>query len=217
MRHHGHVRTSRLQGTYRDDAGTEGVVWVIASSSRAGWQGRYETTATIRSIEVSGADFDGLEPTVPSGLLSLNAAGELDDCVLTLKVPATVRPVDVAHLELEMELVGGTDAPRTTATWVADGERVTHTHAEILEVVLGSLADQALPRRWECCLTCGLSDYNPGGQGLMGMRCHRNARDHYLAVTSKADYWEVPVTEEVPEFYRCDAYEPRPAGTGYRG
>ena len=33
----------------------------------------------------------------------------------------------------------------------------------------------------------------------------------------KADYWGVPVTEEVPEFYRCDSYEPRIPGTGYRG
>ena len=25
------------------------------------------------------------------------------------------------------------------------------------------------------------------------------------------------VTEEVPEFYHCDSYEPRIPGTGYRG
>jgi hypothetical protein len=100
---------------------------------------------------------------------------------------------------------------------VINDERVTHTQAEVLEVVLGVLADQAKPRRWQCCLTCGLSDYSPAGQGMMGMRCHRDARDQYRAVASKADYWSVPVTEEVPEFYRCEMYEPRSPGTGYRG
>ena len=49
------------------------------------------------------------------------------------------------------------------------------------------------------------------------MRCHRDAKTHYLSVHSKRDYWGVPVTEEVPEFYRCEQYEKRRPGTGYRG
>jgi hypothetical protein len=211
------MRTLRLEGTYRDELGCEDVIWVVASSSRAGWQDRYEITATIRSAEVSGVDFDALEPAARSEALSLNSAGELDDCILTLRVPVTVHPAGTSYLELAMELRHGAAAPRTTATLVINNERVTHTQAEILEVVLGALIEPAKPRRWECCLTCGLSDYSPAGQGLMGMRCHRDSRDQYLAVTSKADYWDVPVTELVPEFYRCEVYEPRSPGTGYRG
>jgi hypothetical protein len=88
---------------------------------------------------------------------------------------------------------------------------------EVLEIVLGDLSRQIEPLRWECCLTCLLSDYSPAGVDLVGMRCHRDARSRYLAVRSKSDYWGVPVTEEVPEFYRCDSYEPRIPGTGYRG
>lgn len=49
----------------------------------------------------------------------------------------------------------------------------------------------------------------------MGMRCHRGAREQYLAVRSKADYWGLPVTEEVPEFYCCASYETREPGTGF--
>jgi hypothetical protein len=84
-------------------------------------------------------------------------------------------------------------------------------------VVLGQLAVAALPHQWECCLTCGLSDYWPAGQNLMGMRCHRDVREQYLSVQSKWDYFGVPVTEEVPEFYVCEQFEPRKPGTDYRG
>ena len=217
VRHADRVQPLRLDGTYRDAVGSEDVVWTLASSSRVGWTGRYEISATIRAVEVSGADFDGLAPDVPSESLSLNSAGELDDCTLLVRAPATVRPADTSYLELEMELRPGADAPLTRATLVVNGEPVTHMQAEVFEDVLGTLADKAQPRQWECCLTCGLSDYSPAGQAIMGMRCHRDAREQYRAVTSKSDYWGVPVTEEVPEFYRCDAYEPRVPGTGYRG
>jgi hypothetical protein len=45
--------------------------------------------------------------------------------------------------------------------------------------------DQALrPHRLVCCVTCLFSDYSPGGHGLMGMRCHRDAKAQYLAVRS---------------------------------
>ena len=49
------------------------------------------------------------------------------------------------------------------------------------------------------------------------MRCHRDAKGQYLAVRSKADYFHVPVTEDVPETYLCDEYERRTPRTGYRG
>ncbi|HEV8650852.1 MAG TPA: hypothetical protein VG276_16000 [Actinomycetes bacterium] len=51
----------------------------------------------------------------------------------------------------------------------------------------------------------------------MGMRCHRDAKQQYLAVKSKHDYWSVPVIEEVMETYLCPEYQRRTPGTGYRG
>jgi hypothetical protein len=51
----------------------------------------------------------------------------------------------------------------------------------------------------------------------MGMQCHRDAKEQYLAVRSKQDYWSVPVTEDVPETYLCPQYQRRVPGTGYRG
>lgn len=120
------------------------------------------------------------------------------------------------HLELRLEL-SGEPLPVTTATLVVGDDVYVHTRAEDLETVLGKLAAAALPHQWECCLTCGLSDYWPAGQNLMGMRCHRDAREQYLSVQFKWDCFTVPVTEEVPEFYVCEQFEPRKPGTGYRG
>lgn len=64
------------------------------------------------------------------------------------------------------------------------------------------------------------SSERPGWEGrfevpavVARIRCHRGALSQYLAVRSKGDYREVPVTEEVPEFYRCPSYEPRRQGT----
>jgi hypothetical protein len=49
------------------------------------------------------------------------------------------------------------------------------------------------------------------------MLCHRNAKQQYLAVRSKAEYWRIPVTEEVMETHYCDEFQHRVPGTGYRG
>src|SRR5262249_23597788 len=68
-----------------------------------------------------------------------------------------------------------------------------------------------------CLFTCLYSDYPPGGHSLMGMSCHRGAKEQYLAVRSKRDYWSVPVTEDVMETYLCQEWERRVPGTGYRG
>ncbi len=46
---------------------------------------------------------------------------------------------------------------------------------------------------------------------------HRRQPGAEVAVRSKADYWKVPVTEQVPETYLCPEYERRVPGTGYRG
>ena len=67
--------------------------------------------------------------------------------------------------------------------------------------------ETALPGdlRLRCCVTCLYSDYSPEGHGLIGMFCHRGAKERYLTVSSKAEYWGVPVAEEVVETYLCES------------
>jgi hypothetical protein len=208
-----------LPGTYSDGRGSTSVTWTIVSSGRAGWDGRFEVAGTVRGVRVSGPHFGALECDGPSEAVSVNAAGELARCIVTVQVPVIIRGVapEQTRLVIGFRLGEGIWEPIVSTTLTMGAAEYGQEREETLEVVLGDLARQVEPARWECCLTCLLSDYSPGGVDLMGMRCHRNARSRYLAVRSKRDYWGVPVTEEVPEFYHCDSYEPRIPGTGYRG
>ncbi len=184
-------------------------------ASRMG--GEYEIEAVIRGVGVSGTDFDGLAPDEPTDRLLLNAAGELTDCILEVAAPAKLSDQTEARLLLHMELRRGHPAPLTTARILHRLGSCEHTDEEIFEDVLSRLNGMLGEATWQCCLTCGLSDYSPGGQSLMGMRCHRDSREEYRACRGKREYWAIPVTEEVPEFYVCPTWEPRQPGTGYRG
>jgi Family of unknown function (DUF6304) len=215
-------------GTYEDAAGVEAITWRLEGSDRCGIP-RLEVSTTIRAVPVWGFDFDGLEPADPhdprARTLTLNSAGELHDCVLGGDLPCSVIvagqrrdaairfALDLRHdaeaephrsSNLRLSMAIDTAIIQVTDEWFEDG--------------LLRLQD-ALPPHIQlmCCVTCQYSDYSPAGHGLMGMRCHRDAKQRYLAVKSKADYWSVPVTEEVPETYRCPDYQRRIAGTGYRG
>ena len=211
-------------GGYQDDAGYEAIRWRVESSRRYKYAG-LDFFTTIRGIDLWGSDFDGLEPVNPgavTGQLPLNQAGELSNCVLSGDLPCTVAadghryPVSIGFsldlrrrapapdhaLSLSLDL-GGTTY-RVADDWFEDGvQRLEQTLPPGTQLV--------------CCVTCLFSDYSPGGHGLTGIRCHRGAKDQYLAVRSKADYWPVPVTEEVPETYLCPEYRRRIPGTGYRG
>jgi hypothetical protein len=214
-------------GGYQDRDGHEAIRWRLESSRRYKFP-RLEVFTTIRGIDLWSIDFDSLEPvdhSAATGQLPLNRAGELYDCVLSGDLPCTLavgeqhRPVTIAF---SLDLRPGT------------ASRPASTHQLSLSLVLDGISyqvaddwfedgvqrlEQALPpgAQLACCATCLFSDYSPGGHGLTGIRCHRDAKDQYLAVRSKRDYWSVPVTEDVPETYLCDEYQRRVPGTGYRG
>jgi hypothetical protein len=221
------MRPVSFPGTYLDAAGSELVTWHIRSSDRLGYDGRYEISTRIRGMDVWGLDFDGLEPVdtvITKGVLSLNRANEISECILTGELPCTAemagQPVPII-VRFELNLHHNPDRPQGLPRNLTLTTSINGTDYAVVDDWFedGALRlDHALrPHRLRCCVTCLYSDYSPGGHGLMGIRCHRDARDQYLNIRSKADYWPVPVTEEVPETYLCDQYQPRIPGTGYRG
>jgi hypothetical protein len=221
------MQTLVFPGGYQDQAGYEAIRWRMEGSRRHKHPG-LDFFTTIRGIDLRGTDFDSLEPADPlarAGQLPLNQAGELSDCVLSGDLPCSVaaggrhRPVTIAF---------SIDLRRPAAPLPAPGHRLRLTL--VLDSACCQVTDdwfeggmprleRALPPAAQlmCCATCLYSDYSPGVHGLTGIRCHRGAKDKYLAVRSKADYWSVPVTEEVPETYLCEEYQRRIPGTGYRG
>ena len=209
-----------LAGSFADDRGEEPVSWRVADSEHPRRQGTFDVTAQIRGVRVRGPHFGVLEPDSPTDAVSVNEANELVGGVLTVEVPmVTNEPgIDRGLLTLTFDLTNERVPHEPTAVGVLVLGDVTlgPSPAGTLEDVLGCL-ERDPQFRLRCCYTCGLSDYSPSGVELVGMRCHRDAREDYLAVRSKAGYWTVPVTEHVPEFYWCDRWEARQPGTGYRG
>ena len=221
------METLVFPGGYQDQAGCEAICWRVEGS------GRYKLPSldfftTLRGIDLWGTDFDNLElvdPAAGAGQLPLNEAGELSDCELSGDLPCSVavggrrRPVTIAFsLDLRRAAAPLPDrGHRLRLSLVLDGVCCQVTD-DWFEGGLPRL-ERAMPpgAQLMCCVTCLFSDYSPGGHGLTGIRCHRGAKDQYLGVRSKADYWSVPVTEEVPETYLCEEYQRRIPGTGYRG
>lgn len=223
------MRALMFDGAYEDQYGTEPLLWQIVPSDRYGRMRWYEIRTKIRGVEIWGRDFDGLGPDDPEAAraasLPLDPSDDLTGCVLTGELPVVVDvagqhrasvvsfsldlrpgpahpPANPANLHLSIVVDGATY--QVSDGWLEDG---------LLRLEAALPSDTQLV----ACITCLYSDYSPGGHGLMGMNCHRDAKAQYLAVRSKADYWKVPVTEEVPETYRCAQYERRVPGTGYRG
>jgi Family of unknown function (DUF6304) len=216
-------------GTYADAFGEEEIVWLVEPSRRVSAPG-YELRTVIRGVPCLGHDFDGIELVDSehvdrTQLPFFDEWGNLAECVLIGELPCAIEidervesTVVRFSLDLHKSALKTTAAPRNlTLTVEVDG-----TGVEVADDWFegGMLRLDALmpgSSRLRCCVTCLYSDYSPGGHGLMGMSCHRDVKEQYLAVRSKSDYWPVPVTEVVMETYVCREYERRVPGTGYRG
>ena len=70
------------------------------------------------------------------------------------------------------------------------------------------------------CFGCLYSDYSVYGQGALGsMICFVRQKDEYVKVKNKSEY-EGNLTGDydiVQEIFRCDKFQARRKGTGYRG
>jgi hypothetical protein len=223
-------------GTFTDQHGTEQITWHVIPSTRRQPPGvaGYQIETTIRGVTFWGYDFDGIEPRDPSqaiaaGLSLSDLSGDLASSVITGDLPCTIEtggqtaPAVVAFTLTLPSADRGPErhypSPRNLHLTLAVAGHRFDVDDDWFEDGVLSL-DQAASQigaSLVCCVTCLYSDYSPGGHGLMGMRCHRGAKEQYLAVRSKLDYWSVPVTEDVMETYLCPEYERRIPGTGYRG
>jgi Family of unknown function (DUF6304) len=223
------MRPVSFPGTYIDATGSELITWHLGPPDRSGYGGSYEISARIRGIDVRGVDFDGLEPLnidpeIAHAALRLNATGEISECILTGMLPCKAETAGQSVpivVRFELDLRHDPDHPHGRPRSLTLTTGINGTAYAVVDDWFedGTLRlDQALRPDWlRRCVTCLYSDYSPAGHGLMGIRCHRDAKDQYLTVSSKADYWSVPVTEVVPETYLCNQYRIRIPGTGYRG
>lgn len=210
-------------GTYTDGHGTERIMWRIGPSRHWG-ANRFDIRTVIRGVPVAGPDFDALGPYDKGAALRVGLPVDqwdaISGCAFSGELPCSVQVHDqrrpgVIHFRLTLP-PGGVGESLELAIDI-DGRTYQGTD-RYFEDALFRLGQQFPDDiRLLSCITCLFSDYSPYGHGLTGMWCHRDAKDQYLAVRTKDDYFEVPVTEQVPETYLCADYTHRIPGTGYRG
>lgn len=214
------LASTMFAGTYEDAQGVEAIAWTLEPAVRRAPPGHagFVLRTIVRGVELCGTDFDDLVPVAAER----DDAVALSNCVLTAELPCVVerggqRSRDVVSLRLQLP-AESTARPDDLTLRHRAPDGVYEVVDEWLEDALGALAARLAPHTLlVCCFTCAFSDYSPAGHGLSGMACHRGAKQQYLSVRTKNDYWRVPVMEQVLETHVCDEHEPRRAGTGYRG
>lgn len=216
------MQSFAFDGSYEDDRGREALRWEIVPCTRYGPRMPVvEIRTVIRGVPVWGTDFDMLSADDPDASRAASLAGDPDDslegCVLAGDLPVVFdvsgrRQDGVVRFTLDLRFGPGhprEDPKNLTLTAVVAGI----TYEAVDERFEGGLAglERQFPAdvRLVSCITCLYSGYSPQGHGLLGMRCHRDAKAQYLAARSKHDFWHVPWTEEVPETYLCPEYAPR--------
>ena len=209
-----------MPATFRDKRGTESIVIQTTGLS---------LSTTIRGIDFSGTDFDGLTPATASDQFDL-CHGDLCGCELSVAIPARLVSTDgLRRVEIHAEIILGHQGPRGGLDTEIVRTRLVQPEFTIMsrgdsgwfEDELLSLAAQ-LPNGFalQTCITCGLSDYSPYGHGCFGcLACFRDVADEYRQVHTKAGIFSIwdRLTEYVQETHYCQHYEPRPTGRGYRG
>jgi hypothetical protein len=212
----------RYQGTYSDAQGQEVIAFLNDGKT---------LRTTIRGVEFSGPDFDGMSPVNGSIDLigfTLNH-GELCACLLAFNVPVPViaqgsEVSGVLCVQLELGAPapnGGIDRERLVIVLEYDEHRVASSGSSG-GFFCDELADieRQLPESVyiKACINCLFSGYNPGGHGLYGgMMCFRNIKSEYLQVKSKRDFFSVVGRQDrfVQETYLCSEFSRRVPGIGY--
>jgi hypothetical protein len=222
------ITRSTFSGVFWDSEGRDEITWEIVPSTRRSPPGQtgYELHAQIRGVGFWGYEPDSLEPTGADAAAARGfGSSDLTDCIVSGD-PTCVFEIDgawvVGSVTFRLDLTPLARPAAFDPKYLRLRTAVTGEPVEVLDDWFeGAVAklEAALPEnvRIRSCYTCLFSDYSPGGHGALGMRCHRDAKDQYLAVESKGDCWRVPVTEDVPETHLCDDYARRVEGTGYRG
>ncbi|MFB8003561.1 DUF6304 family protein [Nocardia sp. NPDC056000] len=218
------MRPWSFPGSYADERGCEPIVWQVEPFDTPDMGGNYELRTVVRGIPIGGGQFDALGPDPGNSRacdsLPLDRFNDLTSCTLGGELPCAIEVRGIRRTEIirfTFELNPDPEPDKMHLAVTIDGTTY-ETDCDALETGLAQLATAcAADTSLVCCFTCLYSDYSPASSLVMGMRCHRDAKEQYLAVRSKADIWSVPVTEHVPETYLCPQYRLRIAGTGYRG
>lgn len=185
--------------------------------------------------EFEGLDFDAFELAHPATLperFSLSG-GALCACTLEFEMPISViaaaqeLPAMLrGHLTLGQAWgsQGGIDSEVLRLSLHGAGiqlESVSRSNGSFEDELL-SLQNRLPPGVFfKSCFGCDFSDYSPAGNGLFGsLACFRDRKSAYRSVTTKHQLFDLlseGPSHTVQETFRCEEFELRQAGRGYRG
>ncbi len=184
-------------------------------------------------ISTPFGSFDDLKPlTKGEAALSsfiFDQFGSLIAATLHIEMPVlVVNGAEVATETLSViidldgvgsrRVIGNAADPRMTLTF-HDKSFVSRGGWGAFEGEMLQIQRQMLPGTYmKCCFNCAYSGYDPGGNGLWGMYCHRNHKEEYLTANDKPLWFRLNAqsAEYVQEIHLCPEFERWDGETGYR-
>jgi len=160
----------------------------------------------VRGVEFISkpfGSFDDLRPTIEDeaelSSFTFDRYRELVAATLQFDMPLPVvieAEIAPANLNITIDLnqagarqVDGQDwaDPRMTLTF-QDHSHASRGGGGSFEGELLQIQRQLPPNAYmKCCFNCAFSGYNPSGDGLWGMFCHRNHKEAYLSAKDKSE------------------------------
>lgn len=190
----------------------------------------------VRGVEFISTPFGSFDGFTPAALEEASQAGFILDpyhdliaTTLIFEVPmsiiAGVETVpSTLTVQIDLEGVGLNAAERHWAdvsmVLAFSGSRYASCghngsfEAELLQIQRQLSADTHM----HCCFGCAFSGYNPWGDGLWGMFCHRNYKEEYVQANNKPAWFRLNevAAEYVQEIHLCPEFQRWDGKTGYR-
>lgn len=222
------MRSASYPAAYRDARGEEQIV--IENDGQT-------LRMVVRGVEFISTpfgSFDGFTPMAQEEVLqagfALNRHHNLIAATLIFEVPMSIvagmeTVPSTLTVQIDLESVGAREEadqswadPRITLS-VGDSRYTSSGGWGCFEMELLQIQRQLPPDAYiKCCFNCAFSGYNPYGNGLWGMYCHRNYKKDYVQANSKFEWIKLneAAAEYVQELYLCPEFQRWNGETGYR-
>jgi len=213
---------------YRDEQGEEEIV--IENDGQS-------LRMVVRGVEFISAPFGSFDSMTPTAQIEASLASftldsyrDLIAATLIFEVPmplVTDADTVVSTLTVQIDLEGAGPREEAARNWadpritlsVGDNQYASAGGWGCFEMGLLRIQQQLPSNAYmKCCFNCAFSGYNPAGNGLWGMFCHRNHKEEYVQANNKPDWFRLnrDAAGYVQEIHLCPEFQRWNGETGYR-
>ena len=191
----------------------------------------------VRGVEFISAPFGSFDSLTPTAQEETSLAGFTLDSYRALVAATLIFEVPMpfvvdgkkvpSTLTVQIDLEGAGPREEAARNWadpritlsVDDNQYASAGGWGCFEMELLRIQQQLPSDAYmECCFNCAFSGYNPAGNGLWGMFCHRDHKEEYVQANNKPDWFRLnrDAAEYVQEIYLCPEFQRWNGETGYR-